>query len=510
MLYHNKYILHNNSSEYIIGALAPQDSQLQSFQRYFHEFRELCTTTDEEVGLIGRTEKDESILGIYTKFKAQGRIEFVRQNGGNFSTVYFLLGQESAESKHLSLILFDEFKFVNDRRVVYGSILPTLGAKNGIFIALSSASHDYCLFQDLCEKNKIDDMEDFYNDKNKVEYTTWNGRPFDKNMADNVKTFTGVRHFEQHFEEMITQSSSYSLAVARALMNGRDNPEFAVMYDNKFLSKKTSTFFDIRELRETYTSIFLDENNQKYLDNPKYCLIGALDCSVTGDNSIFTIKALESGYGEARKTKVIEMFMLNPQKNKATEHIYRQAEMVAELIIKYKLSAVVIDGSGIGKSCGTYVQDNLRMNKYFGIDYKNIIELVITSGNRTQLLDYYYNRIHGGLELFFGMPKSWEDEEYLKNLYVNAVKSPSEEALKVIFAYEHMKFSRALIKDANSGQIKTEYRQANLNYLHDDSIFSSAMCSWILHTNPTLTNINNNVSPISFNSSTGRGWGSRF
>ena len=61
---------------------------------------------------------------------------------------------------------------------------------------------------------------------------------------------------------MITQSSSYSLAVARALMNGRDNPEFAVMYDNKFLSKKTSTFFDIRELRETYTSIFLDENNR--------------------------------------------------------------------------------------------------------------------------------------------------------------------------------------------------------------------------------------------------------
>lgn len=510
MLYHDKYVLHNSFAEFILGATAPQQEQLASFQRYFHEFRELCTTTDDEICLIGRTEKDESLLGIYTKFKSQGRIEFVRQNGGNFSTAYFLLGAESIESKHLNLLLSDEFKFMTDRRVVYGSMLPTTAARGGSFIALSSASRDYCLFQDMCEKNKILDMEDHYSEKYKIEYTTWDGNEFDKTRVDNVKTFVGVRHFEQHFEEMITQSSSYSLAVSKALMNGREDPEFAVMYDNKFLSKKTSTFFDIKELKNTYKEMFVDDNIQKYLDNPRYCLIGALDCAVTGDNSIFSIKALESGYGEARKTKLIAMYMLNPEKNKATEHIYRQSEMISDLIIQYKLNAVAIDGSGVGKSCATYVQDNLRMRKYFGINYKQIVEVVITSGNRVELLDYYYNRLQGGLEILFAIPKQWEDEEYLKGLYVNAVKTPSEQALNIIFAYEHVKFTRLVIKDEKTNQVKVEYRQANLNYLHDDSIWSSALCSCLIKMFPTITNVNTSVSPISFNTATGRGWGSRF
>ena len=42
-----------------------------------------------------------------------------------------------------------------------------------------------------------------------------------------------------------------------------------------------------------------------YMDNPKYVLIGGLDPAVSGDNSILTIKALESGYGENRNTKII-------------------------------------------------------------------------------------------------------------------------------------------------------------------------------------------------------------
>ena len=142
-------------------------------------------------------------------------------------------------------------------------MLPTCGSRNGVFVALSSASHDYCIFQELCEKNKIEDIDDLNNGNDNIEYSTWDNSNFDKNRPDNVKSFSGRRHFEQHWEDMVFFNNAYALTVSRAISNGRDDPEFAVMYDNKFLSKKTSTFFDIKILRDNYKHIFMDDNIQK-------------------------------------------------------------------------------------------------------------------------------------------------------------------------------------------------------------------------------------------------------
>ena len=102
MLFHDRYILHNSFADYVAIATAPQQDQLASFQRYFHEFCELNTTNDTEIGLVAKNEKDESILGLYIKYKSMNRIEIVKQSGGNFSTIYFCLGAESIEGKHCS------------------------------------------------------------------------------------------------------------------------------------------------------------------------------------------------------------------------------------------------------------------------------------------------------------------------------------------------------------------------------------------------------------------------
>ena len=118
MLFHDRYILHNNFADFVEIATAPQQEQLTSFQRYYHNFCELCTTNDSEIGLIGANEKDESLLGLYIKYKSMNRIEIVRQNGGGFSVIYFCLGAESIESKHTNLLLSDETKFINSRKVL--------------------------------------------------------------------------------------------------------------------------------------------------------------------------------------------------------------------------------------------------------------------------------------------------------------------------------------------------------------------------------------------------------
>ena len=499
MLFHNRYILHNNFPDFVQIATAPQQEQLTSFQRYYHNFCELCTTNNSEIGLIGSNEKDESLLGVYIKYKSMNRIELARQNGGVFSVIYFCLGAESIESKHTNLLLSDETKFINSRKVLYGSMLPTCGSRNGVFLALSSASHDYCIFQELCEKNKIEDIEDLNNGYDKIEYTTWDGSNFDKNRPDNTKSFTGRRHFEQHWEDMVFEYNSYALTVSRAMANGRDDPEFSVMYDNKFLSKKTSTFFDIKILRDNYKHIFIDDNIQKYLDNPAYTLTGGWDIAVTGDNSILTIKAYEGSIGVNRRSKVIALFMLNPRKDKNSDSVYNQCKSVVELIKQYKLVGLVIDGSGVGKSSSVYIHDILREERYYRIQAKDVVEIVITSGNKTNLLENYHNRIQNGMESFFNVPQSWENEDYLKPLYINSLKLVSEDALKILFIYEHVKFCRTIVKNEKDDSTKIVFAQAQLSWIHDDFVNSSSLCNEILNINPSICNIGFEKPDIGFN-----------
>ena len=464
LLFHNRYVISNSYADYLIANTCPTNQQLISFQKYYHEFIELSSSSDEEIGLVGRNEKEESLLGLYIKYKSMNRIELVRNNGGNFSGVYFRLGSENIEGIHVNLIKADEFKFMK-KREVYSSILPIIGARNGLFLAMSSASHDYCLFQDVCSKNADDDFGDFLDEKIEVDYTTRDGRPYEKGNFENIKTWEGMRLFIQHYSEFMEENSQYSLAISRSLQEGYTD-EFLTQYDNRFLATKTSDFFDIKTLKETHKNIFEDDNLQKYMDNPKYVLIGGLDPAVSGDNSILTIKALESGYGENRNTKIITQYMLNPMKNKNSEHILNQAKSVVEIIKQYKLKSLVIDESGVGKSMSNYIKDILREEFSFIIDPKNIIGVVITSGNRTQLLDYYYNRIQSGMERFFHIPKEWEEEEFLKKMYVNSLKLSSEEALKIMTIYEHSKFIRSIIKNEETSMIKITYTQAQLNFLH--------------------------------------------
>ena len=84
LLFHNRYVISNSYADYLIANTCPTNQQLISFQKYYHEFIELSSSSDEEIGLIGRNEKEESLLGLYIKYKSMNRIELVRNNGGNF------------------------------------------------------------------------------------------------------------------------------------------------------------------------------------------------------------------------------------------------------------------------------------------------------------------------------------------------------------------------------------------------------------------------------------------
>lgn len=171
---------------------------------------------------------------------------------------------------------------------------------------------------------------------------------------------------------------------------------------------------------------------------------------------------------------------------------------------------MAVDESGVGKSACSYISQMAREERYFGINQKHLFPVVITSGNKVDLLDNYYNRIQNGLEEFFYIPKEWEDEEFLKKLYVNALRRTDEDATKIIFSFEHMKFTRNQIKDPNTEIVKVVYKQSPLNFLHDDTINASMLASYIVKADPTITSMDTKISPISFNTASGRGWGSRF
>jgi RNA binding exosome subunit len=492
MLFHKSYIIHNNCADYIELCSAPQDVQLDSFIKYYLDFLDLSMTNDTRIGLIGRNEKDENLLGIYKKYASQDKIELIRNSGGSFSMVYFILGSKSAESKHGNLHLSDEIKFLS-RKVLNTSLLPTVGQRVGIFVGLSSAHDEYSEYQNIVEKNIINDIIDSEEKGVELYFKTWDGKKsLDRNRLDNIRIFKGKRHFQQHWEELITQNQGYAIAVDReldAVGNNRDDPSFATQYDNKFLSKKSSSFFDVKELSENISYIFEETeiNAYRYLSDPKYCIIAGWDIAITGDHSYLTIKALESGYGENRKTKLLYKFMLNPTMDKNLDSLVEQCKSVAMLIQKYNIKAIATDGSGVGKSNSSYILSELRNVRYYDMDENNVLEIVITSGNRTNILNYYYNRIQSGLELFQFIPKDWYDEETLKRLYMNTSKSTDPKSLYIRFIYEHLKFTRTEVKDKND-VIHTEYRQSEEAFMHDDTISSSALCSYIVSLLPDITN----------------------
>lgn len=488
MLFHDKYIIHNGFGDYVEICTAPQEEQIQSFIKYFHEFLDLCTTR-EDISYVAQKESDESTLGLYIKYKSVKRIELMKTTGGSHSTVFFSLGSKSIESKHGQLLLSDESKFLS-KKVIHGSMLPTMGNRMGIFVELSSAHDEWSEFQNQVEQNIAMDKKDHDEFNTKCLYSTWGDKELDINAVDKVKTFNGRRHFEQHWEDMIMQNPGYATAVARELQavgNNRDDREFATMYDNKFLSRKTSSFFDINDLSKEMPKIFESEHVSRYINNPNYVIISGWDIGVTGDSSVLTIKALESGFGENRKTKLLYLYLMNPDFDKKRDSVLRQCERVCKLIKIHNIQALTIDESGVGKSAKNYIVDILTHESYYDLMEDKIKDLVITIANRGQLLEYYYKRIQSGLEIFQHIPKQWFEEDYLKRSYMNCVKSAKPDDMWVKFVHEHVKFTRAVIKDEKTGMTKLSFLQSEENYLHDDNPLSSALCSWNIYEYPDIT-----------------------
>ena len=280
MLFHDRYIIHNNFGSYVEICSSPARDNLRSFIKYYLELCDMCSTKDDAIGLLGRTEKEDNELGLYIKYKSQDKIEIMRNSGGSFSMVFFALGNIGCEGLHCALHLADEGKFY-EKKTLEVSLIPTVGNRVGVFCMLSSASEDYCYMQDRIEQNIVEDMIEVEEKGEKVSYVTWDGRPYDRNQIDNIKIFKGKTHYQAHYSTMIMENRGYALAVARALSgSGEEDPSFQTQYHNKFLSRKSSSFFDIKILRKNYKNMFEDENIDKYLDNPDYVIIAGWDKTI--------------------------------------------------------------------------------------------------------------------------------------------------------------------------------------------------------------------------------------
>lgn len=412
--------------------------------------------------------------------------------------------------KHANLVNIDEARFIK-ASVLHTSIFPTATGRGGTIFLLSSAGKNYSEFQRFVTENIVADMEELEQGINpNVICKTRDKKPFDKNRMDNVMVFEGRRCIISNYREMVLENPTYALSIHRAKQEGEQSESFKTQYENMFLSTSSSSFFDPKSLSEQYKDIFLEENIEKYLNTPKWTIFMGFDVASTNDSSVLTIKAIESSYGQNRKSKVIALYIMNPNKNSNLDSLLNQCHAVADLVKRYKASALVVDESGIGKSATVYIKEALMRDRYYGINQGNIFPVVITSGNRNSIIEFYYNRIQSGLEMFGKFDKTWNEEEVLKALYINAKSSTSEEATNIMFMYEHLKFTRTAYKDEKSGMLKVDYRSADLKFLGDDFVLSSALCSWALSLNPAIMNLDQGISPISFNSSTGRGWGSRF
>ena len=56
------------------------------------------------------------------------------------------------------------------------------------------------------------------------------------------------------------------------------------------------------------------------------------------------------------------------------------------------------------------------------------------------------------------------------------------------------------IKNEETGMVKPMFKQSEASFLHDDSLFASSICSWILKEIPDITNFGYEKPNIGFNS----------
>ncbi len=480
LLHWDSYILHNVSTDYVICVTAPQDDQLASFRNYINEFIDVSCG----IGMVAEKESETSELDLVRIRKNVKEIGVNRENGAKFGTIYFRLGASSVEGIHANLTLNDESKFLK-KKDIETSILPTVGGRSGSMVMLSSAHNKWSQFQEYVKKNKKDDISDH------AEYGTRlikTGSETTRNLC-----FNGRRHFEQHWERMIQHNSTYAQTVNRALnITGREDESFATQYDNLFLADKTSSFYDIETLKNL--GAFVHKDFYSYVNNANYVIIAGFDPAVTDDNSSFTMKALDNGYGVSRKSVTLLNMVLNTSRDKTIDSIYNQCKTVADLVKIYNISALSVDESGVGKSACDYIMENLKRDRYTKLLAKNLIPVVFNQHTRIDCLEFYYKRIQAGLENFaLQYDEKWNNEDEMAIKYVKLKDDFSDKACWFRFVFEHSKFARNEIMDEKAGMTKITFEQSYESFLHDDTIFSSSLASYCLNKNPSVHRIGDKV-----------------
>ena len=348
---------------------------------------------------------------------------------------------------------------------------------------LSSAKKEWCQYQDYVEGNIKKDREDF--DNYGIKYSERGS------MDEGNLCFNGRRCFVQHWSQMIKYNNLYAMTVQRALNSvdgNQDEESFATQYNNKFLSVKSASFFDINQLFDNGKT-FQDYSAYKYVNNVNYCIIAGLDFAVTGDISDFTIKAVDNSFGSQRKAILLFKYVMNPNKSKSSDSVYNQLHKVFKYVQQYHIDAIIFDETGLGKSSPELFREILRKNYYTDLSESNVIGFEFKQKSKIALLDFYWGRIQNGQEVLPKISKKWCDEDTMKRLYMNAVDKIDETSCLVRHLYEHMMFARNEHKN-DKNEIVVEYRQANYKFLHDDSIFASALCSYILHIKPDICKYN--------------------
>ena len=344
------------------------------------------------------------------------------------------------------------------------SVLPTTNGKSAMIFGISSSDEFVTYYQELVEKNLV---------KEKLDYIR--------------------RHYQMSLSEMIRERPSYAISVKRAMETlGENSIAFRTQYKCEFPSKTKTGFFDIRSLNDM--GIFrLDYNEQKYLKNPNYIIVAGVDFAISGNNSVITIKALESGFGIARKTYILYQEVLNKTKNIATDNLRSQFFQIARLIKDYNVKAILMDGTGIGKSSSTYLKEIIAEKyDYLEMDFNNIQEINLGTQNRLEILTNYYNRINSGMEILWKLPYGIIDETTMKKYYNQWRDVFDNESEVIRFLYEHMRFKQQEEVSAK-GISQQVFKQSPEYKLEDDTLFSSALCSFLPNILPYLTQVEENI-----------------
>lgn len=480
LLHWDMYILHNASTDWVLIVTAPQDVQLASFKNYINELIDVS----KGIGIISDSYKVSSELNLVQTKRNDSEINLNRENGAKYGIVYFRLGSKQVESLHGNLLLSDESKFLS-KRDLQVSMIPAVGGRSGTFVMLSSAHDKWSQYQEYVERNMEQDIEDNHNFGTRCIQSG--------SMEEGNLCFNGRRLFVQHWSQMIRYNNSYAMSVQRALsaVDGNRNDEsFATQYDNRFLSVKSASFFDINTLKDGQT--FQNYDVQSYINNVNYCIIGAVDFAITGDISDFTIKAIPNTWGSSRPAVLLYKYVMNPSKDKTSDSIVNQLPKILKYVKLYNISALALDETGLGKSSPELFKELLRKECYTKLSEDNVFGIEFKAKRRTDILEFYWSRLQSGLEVMPKFPVQWEDEDNMKRMYMEAVNRIDGQSCYIRHLYEHRMFNRNEIKD-EQGNIIIDYRQSNYRWLHDDSIFSSALASYILFLKPdicSLTNVN--------------------